>query len=250
MTSPVWRWAPDRALLDEGTLGWLDGIIAAWSDRWFAQGRVRRRGLERSTGASASTSLFAARASLETSPAQRDHLAELALDIEVARLEATPADQALLDGLVETAVADLTRAVEAAIGGDAADPALALGGPSGRVVFPLSDETGRLVGALAVARASLVQARLGALAPPAPASAPLVAMSAAIADTPVTLTVHAGTALLSLAEARELGVGDVVVLDRALDAAFDLLSAAHPEPIARAALIDAVAPQTLRLISA
>lgn len=174
----------------------------------------------------------------------------MTLDIDVARLEATSTDRALLDDFLDVIIQDLTRTIDAAIGGDAGNPAHQIDGGSGQITFPLADEAGRVVAELGVARAALAEARLRAMPASIQDKPPFVSIIDSLAETPVTLVVQAGVVQLSLSEARDLDIGDAVVLDRSLNAPFDLLHASTSQPIGRVALIDTSDLHHLRLIAA
>ena len=246
MTTDVWDWLPDGALAATEVLDRLDGALEAWCIRWFPSWRLVRQNLKfappppvEPVVASGSSLLIRAGAGHE------DVVTARALNLDLARLELTDGDRALADAFRDRMFGDLVRTVEAAL----ASEALVMDDASGRVIVDLRDDEGRKLLLIETTRAVLGRARRMSVDPaPAPRAA-LIPVATAIADAPVTVRARLGSSSVSLSEARRLSAGDILVLDQALDAPFDLTGPGDVT-IACATLVDTASPRSLRLHAA
>lgn len=246
MTSAAWSWLPDAALLTPAVLKPIDEALEAWSHRWFRRRVfVRRRTAYGATGgppAVASTGRVAVR----LDPGAAEALTGQALDLDLARLEHMEDDRRVIDGVRQALLEDLARIVDASLAGDATalEPAA---DSSGAVVIEVGDEDGRKIAVVETSRAVLASARLARLAPSARPRPKFTSLRQAVAEVPVSLGVRLGSAEIRLPEARQLAIGDVVVLDRRLKDALEILSSPRGAVVACARLMDAASPRSLRL---
>lgn len=243
MRTEVWGWLPDSALNAPGVLSVVDGVLEEWAARWFRSFRLVRHRMD--FGATPAVEpIIASAASLLVRGAadKEDILVGQALGLEIARLERTDDDEAVLDAFRQRLIADLVRTLETAF---AVDEAL-IASASGRVALELRDEDGRKMLTIETTRSVLAQVRRRSLPAKPVDQRPLAGLEAAVADLPVALNARLGSSLVSLSEARRLAPGDVIMLDHALDAPFDLCGV-EGTTIACATLVDTASPRALRL---
>lgn len=226
----------------------VDWAVADWSGRWFRDHRLIRQRLQyteapASPPAVASTSRVAVRAT----PASVETLTGQALDADLLRLETNDTDQAIVAALGVALLQDLATVLDTALIAEG-DAAAADG--SGVVLIELTDEDGRRMLVIETSRAVLADARLAALPERARRKGPLTSVRTAVADVPVTLSASLGSAAITLPDARRLAPGDVIVLDRSLDQAIDLVPANGGAAVACARLADTASPPSLRLEAA
>jgi flagellar motor switch/type III secretory pathway protein FliN len=232
MTFEFRPWLPADTPLPKLALGALADMADAWSREWFAGDgmraagalvRVEARGELRKTQWHAHDGGLAIGISASGVAA----LGAQVLGITVAG-ERLAADAALLEAVGGECLDDLKRRSAAVMrlpekGWTAADSQragpvyrLEIAGPSRNPVLTLE-----LSAALFVV---LVKAKL----PAAPAPAPLGKPAAALAALPVSLSALLGRSAITVAELAGLATGDVLVLDRALDARLPLAIGGTP----------------------
>lgn len=247
MTSTPVPWLPSAALTAPEVLSQIDGALDAWSERWFRSLRVLRRSVTLDAGpASGDAAAATPRLSVRASASGLAILTGRALDLEIGQLEMSEADHSVVDDVSRALMQDLANALDEALAGSASGGAPGASSATG-VVIELGDEDGRRLALVETSAALLASARRDRLGERAASAASLSPLSAALASTPVTLSAHLGSASIELPEARRLAAGDVVVLDRALDAPIDLVSDAGARPVLRAVIADTTPPLTLRL---
>lgn len=246
MSTDVWDWLPDGALAAPEVLGVFDGALEDWSVRWFPSWRLLRQGLS-FAGPPPGEPVVAAGSSLliRGTAVNAEVVATRALNMDLARLQSTDGDQAVLDGFRDHVLLDLARTVETAF----ASEVNTMDGGSGRVVFDLRDDDGRKLLLIETTRAVLGRSRRNSLTPRPLRRTPLNGIETAIAELPVTVQARLGSSLVPLSEARRLTAGDILVLDHALDTPFEL-TGADDMAIACATLVDAASPRSLRLQAA
>lgn len=250
MSSNTWNWLPEGALSSPVVLALVDGVVSDWSGRWFCAHRLVRQRLHYADApVSPAVVASTARVAVRATPAAVETLTGHALDTDLSRLETNDTDQAITATLGVILLQDLATALEAALVADGgAAPAAAEG--FGGVLIELTDEDGRRMLVIETSRAVLAGARLAALPERAPRKRALTPVRTAVADVPVTLSASLGSAAITLPEARRLAPGDVIVLDRPLDQAIDLIPANGGPVVACARLADTASPPSLRLEAA
>ncbi|HWA90269.1 MAG TPA: FliM/FliN family flagellar motor C-terminal domain-containing protein [Rhizomicrobium sp.] len=215
MTQAARAWLPKSAFSLEAVGGCLTGPVTAWSDRWFARApaaiaavRVEEEALQ--AAAPHGVSVNGARAALDVSGRGKRRLLEAALDLDLAEQPLAETDRRLLDAFALSIVEDLAAALDGAFAAATPD------GESGtRIVSTVT------VGGSDVLTAAFKDVDLVPLIKKlAPARTALPSMpsrrSEALRKTKLDLHGHLGRAEIALADLEGLGIGDVLVLDRAL----------------------------------
>lgn len=236
MTGEAKDWVPLEGLSAPELAGALEEALRGWSTAWFWR-RAVHVGAPRVVAApsergGADWRALCADVWLDESRSPRERFTGWALDAEPRELSLNAADRRILDELGKTISDDLGRrlalafdAAEASVGA----PILPLGG----LAFALEDDRGTPVGVIALS-ASLIarflrRGRREATARP-------VNPLALVGDRKVRLQATLGAAQLSLADLREVAVGDVLVLDTALLGAATLRLEGRSEVVLRARL--------------
>lgn len=247
MTS-AWAWLPEGALEHPAVRASLDSVIRDWCGRWFTSHglHVRRIGAWRPAAAD----IFRVQATgvgLRCSSAQTVTLLSTALDLDLAQIEFSDADQTLIDRFAKAMLQDLADAVSAKVA-EPGDPSLALRHPSGLVEIVIGDSDGVTSLSLHIPRALANGLRLDALPEPAAANDRYEPLVRAIGTSPVTLHAMLGSVSIPLHDARRLAKGDVIVLDQSLDQPSILGEAVSGASVAAARIIDTTSPLSLSLL--
>jgi len=249
LTAAYSAWLPDEVFNSSGALAVFDGAVKTWSDRWFSASGFKAEKIwldAKSAHPVVATGLLAA---VRLKPETASELAGRALGFDLSRLEATADDQKVLDGFLLALFQDLVDALDDALISRGAEP----DAPSTRadlLSVILNDGAGRAVATIEAPKAQLIQALLNALPPPRPATGTLTSLTEACADVLVDVKVRIGAALIALPDARRLAPGDVVVLDRRVDQAMDVVAGGDGARLAGAELVDASSPRSVRLQTA
>lgn len=227
MSEAYTAWLPRGAFANGGTDRRLEQAVAEWSQRWFADRTVAPfKGRAASAG---SEGLEIHRLdeglALAANADARIGAAGAMLDAAIDARKARPADRRLFDRLAAACFDDLrARLAEAfGLGRDARwRPGDRTEAPpdEGARAFAFDDGDEPLF-SLFVTRALEVAAIKSDLRP-APASPPLQPLAASLGAQRVELSALLGRCGLTIAELSGLTGGDVLVLDRDLDAALDL----------------------------
>lgn len=244
MTTAVWNWLPDNALVVPETLGAIDTALDAWSRRWFQSWRIVRQRLQFASPPTGSPIVAAAASlSVRANESAVDAMMARALDIDLTRLELTEADRTVTAELRELLLQDLAGTLQALL---PAPDTLEATNTSGFVLIDLADEEGRKLASIETCRAALARLRWKSLKPAARSRTPLSPLRTAIGDVAIELEAKLGSANLPLADARKLAVGDVIVLDQTLDTSLTL-SGPDGSAVACARLVDTASPRSLQL---
>ena len=225
------HWLPKDAFLGAATKEVLSGPVAEWSARWVARmpaGVSKLRFVESSIATRAQTT-FGRHVELDLTGIGRRHLLEAMLDVDLAENPRSEADTRVLDAVVEEACEDFVRTLDG----------LFADGPG-------DDEDRELRGSVAIGRndvfefavaapllVPLVKQKLGRAAS---SGRPLSRLSVALRDARIHAHAVLGNVDLSLNEMRELNVGDVLVIDRALGDPVELRLPQSNRPLARGKL--------------
>lgn len=231
MTLAFRPWLPADTAAPRLVLGALADMADAWSREWFAGDGMRAAGaLTRvdARGELRKTMWHAHEGGLAIGISALGAAGLGAQVLGVATGDRSAADAALLESVGRECFDDLKKRAAALLrlpekGWAAADGQragavhrLEIAGPARNPVLTLE-----LSGDLFVA---LVKAKL----PPAPAPEPLGKPAEALAVLPVELSALLGRSAITVAELSGLAQGDVLVLDRALDAALPLAIGGKP----------------------
>jgi len=224
-------WLPDGALGLDRVRAALQTALAGWAERWF--GATANVGVKTVVLRETSSDPRAIRiGGSDTGPAIRlpakgkRLLLEAVCTVDLAMVELGPNDHALIDAMATEVAEDLIAALGAGDVGGKDEVWLGLGlGLNGRDLLSIE-----------VPRAWLA-AKVRALVQPSRARPPrLTRRRAAIGDSTVALEARLGRGALSLAELHSLAIGDVVLLDRAVEQGVDLILAGSAQSLACGAL--------------
>ena len=250
MNIRVRDWLPDDVIAHEVVREAVEQAIAQWSARWFvgpyagvasiilASGDLRQENDE--MGWRRYRSGIAVRGSRQA----LSRLVERALDVSAEISTVTQADRHVLQALERTILEGLTEEIEQAfdLPGALRQEPLRIRDPladDGGLVICLSEPSGREGLSLAVPVDIAVRKIKSHLGPAPRRSEVLQPLAAALGGVSLGLEARVGRVELSLSELTELAVGDVLVLDRALDQAVDVVGATSHDVVAKAMLTQA-----------
>jgi flagellar motor switch/type III secretory pathway protein FliN len=208
------NWLPEGAFSDVAVAAALSGPLKLWSGRWFADAEVRAGPMIRAgVGAPQTFSLPGSSADVEMTGRGKRALLEAALAIDLSTKSLSEADHTILDALARRIAEDLI----AVLGGGLETGS----GESARVQAEITLD-GREIVTVNLPREAMVTAIKKHLGAARPSATPLGGRLAALGATRVVLEGVLGKAELALSDVQELGVGDVVILDRALSDSVEL----------------------------
>lgn len=249
MIEQVKDWLPHDVVTRDVVRITMDRAVAAWSKRWFAKSSycvssilpcvAEARGEADSSG----WRLLSGAVAVACSSWGSQLLAEKALDASIDRAALCERDRHLIEGLEKRLLEDLALQIERTLEQEP-DPMRAAsrvrdpfyGG--GGVVVRLGEASGVDVVSVAVPFSALLPLCRSSLGAPDRTPATLVGLTAALASVPVTLTATLGRVEVGLADLRNLGVGDVLVLDTGLEDPVQIVGP-NADPLARAGLVNA-----------
>jgi hypothetical protein len=244
MSGAVREWLPLGAATSPRVRDALEGAVDLWSGKWFAAVRVSLASIEpRPLGAPSVPDGWLLHAGTVAVPADGPdaiRLAGLALGADPEKLVLSEPDRDIIARLAATMCADLAATIAAAlgqpIGGDAQPTATADPLERGPGLALRIDEANGRVLTRAVLPLSTLVSFIRTAVPKGSAPA-LARMDGAIGRTATRLDIRLGETKLSLGELAQLTPGDVLVLDRTIEAGARVsLGAAERKPFARATL--------------
>lgn len=228
MTLKVRDWLPAEVASRAKVRETIDAAVLAWSQAWFANQRLqatRFRPLAdspRLRGEDEWWRAYRGPVTLSIAPPAAQRMVSWVLDAPLARLELTPRDAAVTEGLEHAVLDDLTARIETLL--DLPDveasspprvgtPGLGQGG----VEVAVTDEVGALILSLALPFEAVLPLAKASLPAPRPPTETLSGLGQALAPTPVKLQAALGHVEIGVADLRRLAIGDVLVLDRGVD---------------------------------
>ena len=247
MTGRVRDWLPHGVVTHDVVRQTLEQAITQWGDRWFAdvyasvtdmKSAYEAPGIENDDGG---WRVYRSAVAIRTRRQALARIVDRALDIGTEGLNLTEADRYMLGELERNILENLAEEVEQAFGVPSERkpaperPRDALSDGGGLLVS-LTDPSGREVLTLAVpidVTLPRIKAQLGT---PAPRSEALQPLTRALSSVNVAIEAVVGRVELNLTELNDLAVGDVLVLDRALDQAVDIAAAGSQQIFAKAVL--------------
>jgi flagellar motor switch/type III secretory pathway protein FliN len=243
MTARVSDWLPPGPATGPRVRDALEGGVAAWAGKWFADARLSVSAIEpRSEGAPGVANgwlLLGDTVAVPADSPEAIRLAGMALGADPENLVLSEPDRDILGRLATAILADLGTLLATALGrkvhaedmGTAtADP---LGGDAGIVIHILDARARALTRAVVPLAALVPFVRAGIPARPGPALSSVVR---AVERTSARIEVRLGETRLSLADLTGLAAGDVLVLDRTVQAGARVSLAAGDRTIASAAV--------------
>jgi flagellar motor switch/type III secretory pathway protein FliN len=210
-------WLPTEAFSESAVKAALAGPVERWSKRWFAKGAAgvgTVHPAEIAEPSAQSRIVTGMLAQAELTGRGKRVLLEAALDVELAGQTLSEGDHAVLEAFAGAALQDLVSVLDETFR-SAADDA----GPRLRIALTLG---GSDLLAVTVPRYAIVPALRARLGAARNTKDVLKSRLGALASTNVTAEAVLGLAELSFADLNNLGVGDVVILDRALQDPVDL----------------------------
>ena len=231
MTLAFRPWLPDNTTAPRLALGAVAEMVDAWSSEWFAGEPMRASGVF--------SRLAEARAELRkndwhvcngglavgVSPTAIVALGAQILGIPASGFAQRPSDLALLEQVGGTCFDDLKRRASVLFGlaREASWHVSEGSGRDGDPVYRLEiSGVARTVVVTIELSAALFSTFVKAKIPPAPAPSPFGTPEEAIAMIPIHLSAALGGCNISIAELTGLVAGDVLMLDRSLDAPLPL----------------------------
>jgi len=242
------HWLPDDAIVPEAVRDPIARAVAQWNARWFVGDYACVAGLKSSSGAARNETddtgwrVYRTAVAIRSKTAAPTCMTDRAVDMETSGLHLSEGDHMLLKALGQHMIADLAETIEVAFGlaGETASELRLVRDPladGGGMLCILTDPSGREILGLAIPShvvALHVKSTLGASVPRAEAVQSPVE---ALVRVPLLIEAVIGSAELNLAELADLSVGDVLVLDRAIDAPVEVAIADTHRIFARAQLI-------------
>jgi hypothetical protein len=236
-------WLPAGALDCAPVRAAAVGAVEAWSRKWLAGAQAAAAGFEACSGPAPRRAppwrLHGPGLALALSGADMLRLAGLALGTDVERRVLSEVDRDMIGRLAAAAAADLARMLETAFGvapAGAGEPAAAddpfAGG--GGLVIAVRDGEGRPLLHAALAGAAIVPFAKAAIRTDKRRQPALARLGRAIGSTSIRVEARLGAAALGLGDLAALAVGDVLILDRAIDDGVALMLAPAARPFARA----------------
>lgn len=260
MTERVKDWLPIDVASRAPVRDAVNGVVRGWSQDWFADHGLQASRFRASADGMRLRSeaegwrTYAGALAIAASPPAVSKLASWALDAPLASLELTGPDGAVVDGLEHAMLDDLSARIEILLGLPARDRADSA--PAGRlfnnaqsVEIAVTDESGALVLSLALPFETMLALCKASLPPRIKGPATLDGLLSALASTPVGIEATFGEAEVGMVELRKLAVGDVLVLDRPLEAGVRFDLPGSDDPFAVAHLGEAEGRLTLTLQS-
>lgn len=227
MSEAYTAWLPPQAFADGAAERRLDGAVEHWSSRWFADRTLRRwqSPVAPNRGEDMQVHSLDEGLALALNGTARIAVAGAMLDAAIDARKANPGDQRLFDRLSGACLEDLRSRLAQAFRLDPQTPWRSGDGsaapPSADArayAFEDADEPLLLLFVTRDLEVASIKSDLRA-PPPAPALAPL---ATGLAAQRVDLSALLGRCDLTIAELAGLTCGDVLVLDRDLDAPLDL----------------------------
>lgn len=257
MMGRVRDWLPPGAAMAPRLRAGLEGVVDAWSRTWFAGAHASLRVMEPQAADPARNEggrrLYHGSVALKADGPEAIRLAGLALGADLAGVILSEPDRDIVDRLAASILGDLAAALAAAVGLPVEVDAEPVPCPDTfrrdpGVRLSIADAQGHALCQAVLPTPALVPfLKAGIAARPAP---PLGRLAGAVGRTGARLDIRLGEARLGLGELAGLAVGDVLVLDRKIDAgALLYVAPGRRGAFARAAL-DAGGDATRLLLAA
>lgn len=234
MTDLVYDWLPGDVILYDNVTQAIDSAISRWSSRWFvgSYARISERAhlpsLPHERGVDEGWRVFRSAIAVRAIPASLSRLMRQALGIGAEVPDLTPSDRLLLDALsqkiLENLVEELTQAL--------LPTARSIFASEGGLSLSLTDPQGHDLLTVFLPADLLLSWLKSQLQPPVRGGT-LVPLRSSLTDVSVRLKALVGRMELSLSELSELAVGDVLVLDTALDQPLEIVSASTSQAMAK-----------------
>jgi hypothetical protein len=256
MTGDARDWLPTSALNGEGVRRCLADAVDRWAGKWFARLAVTMSRPDLRSGAAPeqpqSWQRYGSAVAMAASSSDLTRIAGFALAASPERLVLSEVDRGIIGRFTTAVLADLAAQLEQALGADAGEecPAVPVEDPfggGGGLLFDLSEGYKRPLLRCAIPLAPLVGFRRSIIPASAARRAPIAPISRAVARTRLRVEASLGEAILPLGELAGLAVGDVLILDRAIEGGIGLTAGPHRSGIARGHFAASEGPISLNL---
>jgi hypothetical protein len=237
MMDRIRNWLPLGAAVGPRVRDALEGAVDDWSGRWFAGARPSLDTVEpRAAGATPAPGgwlLYGDAVAVSADGPGTIRVAGLALGTDVDGLILSEADRDILGQLATRIFADLASALGSALGmheiGDAPPDACddPFKGDAG-IFLRILDVRGRAFALAALPLGTVVPFLRGGI--PARPTPPLARIDGALGHTRTRLDIRLGETRLSLGELAGLASGDVLILDRTIEAGAEIAIAVGRRP--------------------
>lgn len=239
MSGALQDWLPAEAAERRAVRAAVEPVVADWAAHWFARGDLRLFdwALAAEDRPAFDAGWRACGPGLEASCSTRaaTRLAGLGLDLRLDGMDLAERDRLLVSAVARQIVDDLAQRMRRLLVHDGEPVNVPAGGR--RIIACVADGADVLF-SLSIPVALLLGLSRRTL-PKAPAAVQIPGdRRAALGGSTVRLEATLGTATLSLAEAKGLAAGDILLLDRTLDDAADLSLRASPGVVARGVLTE------------
>jgi flagellar motor switch/type III secretory pathway protein FliN len=215
LTQRARNWLPKSAFSDDAVIAALSGPVALWSERWIARAHVAISavrvldGMARAPAGTQSLRIEGAVVDAELAGRGKRLLLEAMLDIELAGQTLIEGDHHVLDSLAVRALDDLVATLDDTLDAEReCDDGVVVA-----LVLSIAGSEMATVRVCDSAIASLLKARLGGAGKPD--RAPRERMTA-LGPLRIVADGVLGHAELALTDLKGLAVGDVLILDQAL----------------------------------
>lgn len=232
MTQQSLDWLPSNASDDSRISDLIDQSVQLWSKRWFArvgfgfsQLATHKRGSRAATG-KVVWKPYDSGMAVGLAEGTHNALARMALDGRKDNTGLSSNDQSLLDKYAKAILSDLVYALAEALAIKPQGAGAATGSFDDGEYLEINLKNGAAGPVVKIAMASnvivpLLKSFAQSQARGAPVSVPI---SALIEAERLAVRSVLGSAVMSVADVRSLGIGDVIVLDTKLDDPVDLVS--------------------------
>lgn len=230
-------WLPRDALTPSSFERAIKSLVGEWGRHWFAKVeakcRIKLREIANAEPGETSWRSCSGEFGISVDGAGRLAVAEAMLDRKISGSAIQSADQPILTDIADRCLDDLlarvSKIVALASNLDVSWEAVAA---EGAMSWDIGLRDGRAGLTLVVSRATLVRWRK--LIVPSAELVTLGRIHEALLPQPVALSLEVGQGSLTLADLDQLAIGDVVLLDRGVDAPLGLLAAGRPTGITAA----------------
>src|SRR5579859_500717 len=226
MSSAARAWLPDGAFERSAARRVLSPVLEAWSNDWFVDAMISLADVREADRATGLHGLVVDRpgqpTTISLTARGKRLLFETACSVDLAEIELSDTDRRLVDILVEEIASDLLARLDAML-----EVPRVHDTPSHSLVLTLK---GRDLLTINVSRSLLASWLKSGMPQPRGREGTLTKRSRAIGETTLSLDAVVGSASIALADLTHLAIGDILILDQALDAgvAMTLSSSGRP----------------------
>lgn len=228
MNAVVREWLPREALTPERIGASLSGAVGQWTERWFSRAVAEislcRDRTRSQIGAPEQMHAEGRVVSVTVSGRGKRYLLEAALGETLAEKALNTADHRLLDAFAQCILEDLAALVDTSLG----DASCSHAGAPVQLTLALADKA---IGFIACAEEALIPLIKGQLDGPAESIAIPTGRLAALGHVRIEVEALLGRVELPVEDLEGLAVGDVLILNRKLQAPVELFVTGESWPL-------------------